>query len=105
MTITPITKNQGLKIADVTLWLALSFIITLIPAYISKHYLWLAGVPVVNLLIFTLSQLFQTELSQSEQQLSPVDRVVVNQVESQAGQLIRPSVPPTSATPVSPPAP
>ena len=101
--ITPITKNQWFKVLKVAVFLAASFLIALVPAWLTKNLHWLAVFPGVNLILVALAQLFQTEATTYEGQLTPVDQALVGQV----GRLIEPQLPqsdlPTTATPPSAP--
>lgn len=101
LTLTGITKAQWSKVAKVFFWLALSFVISLVPAYLTKHYQYLAGAPAINLVLYTLTQIFQQELTGAEGQLPATDQASVDQAVSQVLSRETPSDPPTPATPTS----
>ena len=105
ITLTPISKNQWSKVGKVFLWLALSFLIALVPSYLTNHYTWLATTPAVNFVLYTLSQIFQQDLTEAESELPASDQAQVGQVVSQVTSLEPASDLPTPATPVLPPTP
>ena len=93
-----ITKNQWLKILKVAIWVGLSFGLAVLTSWITKDYKWLASAPAYNVIIVTISQLFQTETTNSLSQVPVVVQPVVDQVVSQVESLEPQSDLPTPAT-------
>lgn len=101
ITLTPISRSQWGKVAKVALWLLVSFGITLVPAYLTKHYTWLGAAPGVNLILYTIGQVSQQDLTNAEGQLPASEQGQVDQVVAQVEKQESPSDLPSTATPGS----
>lgn len=95
ISISKLSRNQWLKVAKVFLWLTLSFVITLVPAFLTKHAQWLAATPGVNFVLYTLSQLFQNDLANAQGQVPVTIQPQVNAVVADVQSNETP-VPPTT---------
>lgn len=98
ITLTPLSKNQWVKVGFLVLWLAASFGLAALTAWIAKDRNWLATMPGYNFIIYGLSQVFQDEASTEESELPSSVAGLAEQVALQVPLPSPPSSLPTPAT-------
>lgn len=98
ITITSLSRNQWAKVGRVFLWVALSLGLSAVVAYATHRWDWLLASPGVNVIIVALTQVFQQEVTDSEDQLPVEVQGPVDQVVAQVDPQLSPSDPPIPAT-------
>jgi hypothetical protein len=99
ITITKISKSEWGKVGKVFLWLVLSGALAGVTALATSDKNYLATMPMFNIVIVALSQLFQSEETQAQVAIPTAIKPEVDQLVAEVEKKIPPTPPQVGTTP------